>query len=74
MRDDRCTKGGANALADRIRRYWAERGHHVRVRTTEAEYTPAMRSGRWDVRSDMLNGWPREYALEVLGKQAKRAA
>lgn len=71
---EHCTEYGARRLAARISRYWAAHGQYVNVKTTEAEFTPAMRSGRFDVRSDMLNGWPRAYALEVLAKRGKRAA
>lgn len=73
---DYTTRKGANALADRIRGHWAKQGHHVSFKLQDAPFMPAMRSGRVDLRSDMLNGWPRDYALKVLAERAqvRRAA
>lgn len=60
--EDHCTEAGAKRLAARIERYWAAHGHPVRVRTVAAEFHHTMRSTRTDIRSDMLNGWPRGRA------------
>lgn len=58
---DRCDRLGACDLRDRIESFWRERGATVAVKLVEAPFTPNMRSARVDVRSDMLNGWPREW-------------
>lgn len=58
---DLCDKEGAERLAAHIRAYWQARGGVVRVWLEEAAFTPAMRSNRYDVRSDLVNGAPRAY-------------
>lgn len=60
---DACTREGAQRLAEKIEAYWRERGHVVQARTVDAGFAPAMRSARTDVRSDLVNGWPRLRAL-----------
>ncbi|WP_270374937.1 phosphoglycolate phosphatase [Marinicauda sp. Alg238-R41] len=59
---EHCTREAAQALRERIERYWNERGYEVRVDLVEAGFNPAMRSARTDVRSDMLNALPRRLA------------
>lgn len=56
---DACTREGALDLKERIETYWRERGFTVQARTIDAGFAPAMRSARTDVRSDMVNGFPR---------------
>lgn len=56
-----CDRDGALRLKERIESHWRERGGAVTVAVVEAGYAPAMRSARVDVRSDMLNGWPRRW-------------
>jgi len=58
---DHCDRPGAVHLKERIESYWRERGGAVAIELVEAEYIANMRSARVDVRSDMLNGWPREW-------------
>jgi hypothetical protein len=50
---------GAERLCRQIKRYWAERGFEVEARAVRDAFHPSMRSARYDVRSDMKNGWPR---------------
>lgn len=60
MVNDSCVRPGADKLAATIREYWFKRtGQVVNVELIEAGFTPAMRSGRVDIRSDMVNGLPR---------------
>lgn len=54
-----CDKQGAQALKEKIEAYWRERGCTVNVDLQVAGFHPIMRSARIDVRSDLLNGWPR---------------
>jgi hypothetical protein len=58
---DHCDHAGALRLKERIEAYWRERGASVTVQIVAAGYVVAMRSARFDVRSDMLNGLPREW-------------
>lgn len=46
-------------IADRITAYWAARGFDVVVSVERAGFSLKMRGSRFDVRSDMRNGWPR---------------
>ncbi|MEQ1811480.1 MAG: hypothetical protein ABL889_16235 [Terricaulis sp.] len=39
--------------------YWRNQGFVVTVEHHNAGFHPATRSARFDVRSDMRNGWPR---------------
>ena len=59
-----CDRPGANELKAKIEAYWAERGHSVMVTVHESAFHPAIRSTRFDVRSDMINGLPRPPAIE----------
>lgn len=54
-----CNTHGAFKLKAKIESYWAERGAKVNVKVVDAEFTPALRSARADVRSDMVNGMPK---------------
>ena len=58
FRDDHCEADGAQRLAKRIEAYWAERGRKVTVKLQHVGFTMQLRSGRTDLRSDMINGWP----------------
>lgn len=55
---DFCTREGAIRIKEKIEQYWADRGYDVNIRLVEAGFVPAMRSGRTDVRSNMVNGVP----------------
>ena len=55
---EHCDAEGSKKLAQRIKDYWGSRGRIVEVWTKEEAFTQAMRSGRFDVRSDMVNGYP----------------
>lgn len=55
---DYCSREGATRLKARIEDYWRERGHEVIVSVLEMGFHPAVRSIRYDVRSDLINGVP----------------
>ena len=57
---DWCDKEGAERLGAKIRDYWAPMGGLVRISYVDGPFTPQMRSARVDVRSDMVNGKPRD--------------
>jgi hypothetical protein len=59
MDNDFCNVDGARRLKQRIEEYWRERGFTVDVKLVEAPFVAAMRSARMDVRSDMVNGFPK---------------
>lgn len=58
MSGDWCTNDGASKLKEKIEAYWRDRGFEVDIDLVEAGFVAAMRSGRTDVRSDMVNGMP----------------
>ncbi|MAI92118.1 hypothetical protein [Ponticaulis sp.] len=58
MNGDWCTNDGARKLKDKIESYWRDRGYDVNINLVEGGFIAAMRSGRTDVRSNMVNGMP----------------
>lgn len=54
---------GAEALKEKIEGYWRERGHRVECRLEQRHFSTTMRFSRHDLRSDMVNGYPRFRAL-----------
>jgi hypothetical protein len=64
MDTDFCNVDGARRLKSRIEDYWRERGFQVDVKLVEAPFVAAMRSARTDVRSDMVNGFPKKSRPE----------
>ncbi|MEJ0060813.1 MAG: hypothetical protein WDM79_15070 [Terricaulis sp.] len=56
---DYCSRDGAVALKDKIESYWRERGQDVMLSLHNVGFHPAIRAARYDVRSDMINGFPR---------------
>ncbi|MET0545752.1 MAG: hypothetical protein ABWZ40_05540 [Caulobacterales bacterium] len=63
MFNDFCTEDGAKRLARLIEEYWRDRGYAVDVKLIEAGFMPAMRAARTDVRSNMVNGFPRRESV-----------
>ena len=59
---DFCSRDGAVALKQKIEAYWRERGHDVMIALHNVGFHPAIRAARYDVRSDMVNGFPRGKA------------
>ncbi|MFC6199856.1 hypothetical protein [Ponticaulis profundi] len=58
MNGDFCTNEGALKLKQKIEAYWKDRGFDVNIDLVDAGFVAAMRSGRTDVRSNMVNGMP----------------
>lgn len=56
--DETCNRDGAEKLRQLIEDYWVRRGFMVQCYLSEAPFHAAIRSHRYDVRSDMLNGFP----------------
>lgn len=56
---DSCSLEGAKKLKEKIEAYWTARGHNVDLELVDVGFHAAMRSGRTDLRSDMINGMPR---------------
>lgn len=57
---DFCTRDGASILKQKIEAYWRARGHNVQVMLHNVGFHPAIRAARYDVRSDLVNGLPRQ--------------
>jgi len=57
---DYTDRDGANALKAQIETYWRERGFEVQVMLVDAPFAAALRAARVDVRSEMVNGLPRQ--------------
>lgn len=53
---------GAERLKEKLEAYWRERGYDISVVLREATFHASIRSTRFDLRSDMLNGYPRRRA------------
>lgn len=59
MSRDLCDKKGAEWIRARIEEYWLARGFvPPQLEIRQQEFHPAVRSGRFDVRSDMIGGRP----------------
>jgi hypothetical protein len=52
-------RAGAELLKSRIEAYWRERGYEIQVTLAPAAFSPALRAARYDIRSELVNGWPR---------------
>lgn len=57
---DYCSKEGASLLKAKIENYWRERGQDVTVSILGMGFHPVVRSTRFDIRSDLINGAPRK--------------
>ncbi|MGE3928872.1 MAG: hypothetical protein AB7G05_01835 [Hyphomonadaceae bacterium] len=57
---DYTSREGAQALKDKIEAYWRERGLDVMFSMQNVGFHPAIRAARYDLRSDMINGMPRQ--------------
>lgn len=58
MKNDFCTREGAERLKSQIEAYWAARGHKVKVNLVYGGFLASMRSARTDIRSNLINGIP----------------
>lgn len=56
---DYCSDEGAGRLRSLIQEYWKKQGYDVDVKLVQEGFVSTMRSSRYDVRSDMVNGMPR---------------
>jgi hypothetical protein len=52
-------RAGAELLKSRIEAYWRERGYEIEVTLAPAAFSPALRASRYDIRSELVDGWPR---------------
>jgi len=60
-----CDKEGAARIARIIVDKWARLGYAVNVKLIQQEYIPTVRSTRWDIRSDMINGYPKDHPINA---------
>lgn len=62
---DFCSNDGAARLSSLIREYWKRQGYDVDVKLVQEGFVSTMRSSRYDVRSDMVNGMPRRNEVHL---------
>ena len=55
---DYCSSDGAGRLQAVIADYWRKKGFDVDVELVHEGFVSTMRSSRFDVRSNMVNGMP----------------
>jgi len=56
-----CSTKGAEALKQRIEAYWREKGCTVRITVGHDAFHKALRMAPATIRSDMVNGYPRDW-------------
>ena len=61
-----CDRAGAEELKSRLKAYWIARGYDIDVTVREGGFHPAVRSVRFDVRSNMRNGLPSNKPLATF--------
>lgn len=59
---DYTSQEGALELQARIEAYWRARGHDVHIVLAPARFTPQVRAARYDIRSNLVNGQPKDLA------------
>lgn len=59
---DYSSEEGAAALKRRLEAFWSERGYNVQVFIRSAGFHASIRARRFEIQSDMVNGFPREAA------------
>lgn len=52
------TQGEASELLQRIQRYWSQRGYDVTGMIVEAGYSARLRSTVYEIKTDLVNGFP----------------
>lgn len=67
---DFCDEPGAIALKAIIEAYWRARGFIVTVKLEGGGFLSVMRARRCDVRSDLINGWPRRSLPKAETQEA----
>lgn len=55
---DYCSNEGASRLQSMIRDYWRKQGYDVNVELIHQGFVSTMRSSRFDIRSNLVNGMP----------------
>lgn len=58
--DDYSSAQGAATLKKRLEAFWSERGYSVQVFVRSAGFHAAIRARRFEIQSDMVNGFPRD--------------
>lgn len=62
---DFCSSDGASRLQNAIRDYWRKKGFDVEIELVHEGFVSTMRSSRFDIRSNMVNGMPRSVVPET---------
>jgi hypothetical protein len=67
---DSLTETGSKLLMTKIVSYWEERGHSIEVWREYSPHESKGRAGMYFVRSNLLNGLPRCFALQNYSLKA----
>jgi hypothetical protein len=67
---DYCSNSGAGHLSQKIADFWQKRGFDVDVKLVHEAFVPTMRSSRFDIRSNMVNGMPQRVRSEGQSAEA----
>lgn len=59
------THGWALDWAQRVERYWSRRGYTVKTWLEQEKYIDTARKAPWYVRSDMINGYPKDHPINA---------
>ena len=65
-------RDGASVLASRIIAFWRERGYEVDVECRAAGFDAKTRATRYDVRSNLRNGFPRRSCAKENESRLRR--
>lgn len=68
---DSFSKSGATRLKEAIEIYWRSRGRDVVVYLREAPFSAALRSTRFEICSNMLNGMPQPLSTQTASRHAR---
>lgn len=68
---DGFSRSGATKLKEAIETYWRTRGCDVVVYLKEAPFSPVLRTSRFEVCSDMVDGMPRTHAPKAMRAAAR---
>lgn len=60
-----CDRSGAEALGRKIAAYWGKRGYTVNWKAVQQEFQMVTRMARWDLRTDMVNGYPKDHPVNA---------
>lgn len=60
-----CTRAGAKRIARIIEQYWDRKGYTVTTEIYQSGFSMTARMAPWFIRSDMINGYPKDHPANV---------